>query len=149
MATHELRTEIEIAAPAGRVWSILTDFGAYPQWNPFIVSLEGELHHGAPLVARMRPPGSSSAMTFKPRVTVLEPGKRFSWVGSLPIPGLFGGEHGFELIELGADRVRFVHGERFRGVLVSLLRKTLDGGTRSGFIAMNDALKARAEARPG
>jgi len=146
MATHELRTEIEIAAPAARIWSILTDFAAYPSWNPFIVALEGALDVGAPLVARMRPPGSARALTFKPRVTVHEPGKRFAWFGTLPIPGLFGGEHGFELTALGPDRARFVQGEEFRGLLIPLLRKTLDGATRAGFVAMNEALKQRAEA---
>lgn len=34
-----------------------------------------------------------------------------------------------------------VHGERFSGLLVPLLRGQLDAGTRSGFEAMNDALK--------
>jgi hypothetical protein len=145
MATHELRTEIEIAASAARVWRILTDFAAYPSWNPFIVAIEGALAPGAPLIARMRPPGAARAMTFKPHVTALEAERRFAWFGTLPIPGLFGGEHGFELIALGTDRVRFVHGEKFRGLLVPLLRKTLDGATHAGFVAMNEALKQRAE----
>ena len=148
MAAHELRTEVEIAAPAERVWAVLTDFAAYPSWNPFIVALEGALALGSPLIARMRPPGSARAMTFKPHVTALEPGKRFAWFGSLPIPGLFAGEHGFELIALAPDKVKLVHGEKFRGLLVPLLRKSLDGATRAGFEAMNAALKARAEARP-
>jgi hypothetical protein len=42
--------------------------------------------------------------------------------------------------------MRFVHGESFRGLLVPLLRKNLDGPTRAGFTAMNEALKQRAEA---
>ena len=146
MPTHELRTEIEIAAPVERVWTLLSDFTAYPSWNPMIVALEGTLALGAPLVARMRPPGSKREMTFKPHVTVLEPGKRFSWFGSLPIPGLFAGEHSFELQTLAPERVRLLHGERFRGLLVPLLRKSLDGATRAGFVAMNEALKSRAEA---
>jgi hypothetical protein len=146
MPSHELRTEIEIAAPAARVWAILTDFAAYPSWNPFIVELTGTLAANGPLVARMRPPGSARAMTFKPRVSVHEPGKRFAWLGSLPIPGLFAGEHSFELTALAPDRVRFTHGESFRGLLIPLLRKNLDGPTRAGFIAMNEALKQRAEA---
>ena len=41
MATHELITRIEIAAPVERVWSILADFTQYPRWNPFIRSVSG------------------------------------------------------------------------------------------------------------
>jgi hypothetical protein len=44
---HELHTEIEIAATRERVWSILTDFGAYPRWNPFIRSIDGAPEKGA------------------------------------------------------------------------------------------------------
>ena len=29
---RELSTDIEIAAPAARVWRHLTDFAAYPEW---------------------------------------------------------------------------------------------------------------------
>src|SRR5208337_3854746 len=32
----EIHTEIEINAPAEKVWKVLTDFAAYPEWNPFV-----------------------------------------------------------------------------------------------------------------
>src|SRR5215210_9363232 len=37
----ELHSEIEINAPAQRVWEVLTDFASYPQWNPFIRRASG------------------------------------------------------------------------------------------------------------
>ena len=33
----ELRSEIEIEAPTERVWGVLTDFAAYPEWSPLYV----------------------------------------------------------------------------------------------------------------
>jgi uncharacterized protein YndB with AHSA1/START domain len=30
----EVFSEIEIQAPAGRVWQVLTDFANYSEWNP-------------------------------------------------------------------------------------------------------------------
>ena len=35
---REERTKIEINGSAQTVWGILTDFDAYPDWNPFIKS---------------------------------------------------------------------------------------------------------------
>jgi uncharacterized protein YndB with AHSA1/START domain len=41
---RELRAAIDIQATPGRVWEILTDFPAYPDWNPFITSICGRVH---------------------------------------------------------------------------------------------------------
>ena len=65
---REITTEIEIHAPADRVWNILTNFSQFQQWNPFIRQAEGEVKEGARLRVRIEPPGSRG-MTFKPLVT--------------------------------------------------------------------------------
>ena len=44
---HTLDAGIEIGANPEAVWSILADFDAYPQWNPFLRSIEGELRKGS------------------------------------------------------------------------------------------------------
>ena len=44
-----IHTEIDIDAPADRVWAILTDFASYPSWNPMIPRLSGQLSVGARL----------------------------------------------------------------------------------------------------
>lgn len=142
---YALRTEIEIAAPADRVWSVLTDFSAYPSWNPFVVSIAGDLVPAARLKVQLKAP-SGPAMKIEPRVTKVDPGTRFAWRGRLPIPGLFAGEHQFEVTPLGPNKVRLVQSEQFSGMLVPLLKRMLDGSTRRGFEAMNEAVKARAEA---
>ena len=38
---RELRTEIEIAAPLTKVWSILTDFDNWKEWNPIVSQASG------------------------------------------------------------------------------------------------------------
>ncbi|MBM3217406.1 MAG: SRPBCC domain-containing protein [Candidatus Rokubacteria bacterium] len=139
-----LRTEIDIDAPAPRVWDVLTDFDAFPRWNPFIRQIDGLLAPRMRLRVKIQPPGGR-AMTFHPTVLRVDDGRRFVWRGRTLIPGLFDGEHFFELEPFATDRVRLVHGEHFRGVLVPLLAGTLRTTTRDGFERMNAALKARAE----
>jgi uncharacterized protein YndB with AHSA1/START domain len=63
----EIQAEIVIDAPPERVWKVLTDFPALPQWNPFMQSAEGELKVGAQLKVALKPP-KGMGMTFKPRV---------------------------------------------------------------------------------
>lgn len=140
-----LRTEILIAASAARVWEVLTDFTAFPSWNPFIRRIDGIAVPGTRLSVRIRPPGGR-AMTFRPTVLRVEPEQHLSWRGRTLLPGLFDGEHVFELEAVSAREVRFVHAEHFRGVLVPLLAGTLRTTTREGFEQMNAALKRRAEA---
>jgi hypothetical protein len=141
-----LRTEIVIAASAARVWDVLTDFKAFPAWNPFIRRIDGIPVPGTRLSVSIRPPGGR-AMTFRPFVLRVEPAQHLSWRGRTLVPGLFDGEHVFELETVGADQVRFVHAEHFRGVLVPLLARTLRTTTREGFQQMNAALKRRVEQR--
>lgn len=142
----KIRTEIEINATAERVWQVLTDFTAFPDWNPFIQRAGGEIEVGEQLEVFLQPP-DGRGITFKPRVVKAEPNREFRWRGRLWIPGLFDGEHAFIIEPLGEDRVRFEQGEAFGGILVPLLAfMGLFIKTERGFQEMNQALKAQAEA---
>lgn len=140
----ELRTEIDIAATPEAVWSVLTDFEAFPHWNPFIREASGERKVGEKLRIRVAPSGGKG-MVFTPTVLACEPNRELRWLGRLPIPGLFEGEHSFTLEPIDGARTRLTQREVFTGILVPLLAQSLDGGTKRGFEAMNLALKERAE----
>ncbi len=84
-------------------------------------------------------------MTFRPRVLAVAPGRELRWLGHLGMPGLFDGEHVFAIEPGRPGRVRFVHREVFTGLLVPVVARWLEAGTRRGFAAMNEALRARAE----
>jgi hypothetical protein len=141
---REIRTEIEIDAPAERVWNILTDLASFPQWNPFILQATGQPKAGARLEVRIQPPGSKG-MTFRPTVLRVEPNRELRWLGRLWMPWLFDGEHIFLLEPLGPTHTRLVQRETFNGLLVPLLFRWVESSTRQGFEEMNRALKARAE----
>ncbi len=86
-------------------------------------------------------------MSFKPKLLVFNPTSELRWKGQLLAPGIFDGEHYFQLVESSLGKVRFTHGESFSGLLVPLvMRGTMQSRTELGFVAMNNALKARAEA---
>ena len=140
----ELRSEIEIGAPPERVWRVLTDFAAYPEWNPFIRRVSGRPEVDERLVVRMRPSGTRG-MTFRPTVMKVEPSRELRWLGHLLVPGLFDGEHIFEIEALDRDRVLFIQREIFKGLFVPLLARSLDRDTQRGFEEMNRALRERAE----
>ena len=143
---HSVETEIEIRASAERVWELLTEFASYPRWNPFVRSIEGKLLVGQKLSVFIQPPGSNG-MRFRPTLLAVSPTRELRWKGKLLIPGVFDGEHYFELGAGSNGGVLFRQGEKFTGWLVPLFRKSLDGKTKQGFIAMNEALKREAEGR--
>ena len=97
MAT-EIKTEILITASPEKVWEILTNFNNYSSWNPFIKSVKGEVIVGNKITIRIEPPGAKG-MTFKPEVLIFEMNKELRWLGHLFLPGIFDGEHKFELID--------------------------------------------------
>jgi hypothetical protein len=142
----EVRTEIEISAPPEAVWAVLLDFPRYPEWNPFIVDLQGEPRPGSPLRATFCLPDSNREQRFRPRLVKCEPPHELRWLGHLWMKGLFDGEQFFRLQASGTGGTRFVHGEDFSGILLRLLMPRITEATR-GFVYMNQALKRRVEAR--
>ena len=83
-------------------------------------------------------------MTFRPRVTKVTEGQELRWLGHLFVPGLFDGEHMFQ-IDRRPSTTLFSQSERFTGLLVSVLGNRLFEATERGFHAMNAALKTVAE----
>lgn len=140
----EIRTEIRIQATPQQVWSVLTHFSNYPQWNPFIRSITGIPVVGKKITARIEAP-QAQGMTLTPVVLVYTPNKEFRWKGKLLIKGLFDGEHIFELIDNGDGSTTFIQREEFRGILIPLFKKMLDVNTVNGFNLMNQKLKELAE----
>ena len=144
--SRTIATEITVSAPVERVWATLTDLDSYPRWNPFIVRAEGGERLELAMVAGAVEGGRPT--TFRPRVLAAS-GRQLRWLGHLGIPGVFDGEHVFELEDLGDGTTRLVQREHFRGMLVPFMRSFLEGKTRAGFEAMNRSLKERVESDGG
>ena len=140
----EIKTEILINTSPDKVWAILSNFSNYPNWNPFIKSITGDVKVGNKITARIEPP-DANGMTFKPTVLSFETNKELSWLGSLLFKGLFDGEHRFELIDNKNGTTTFIQRELFNGILVPLFKKMLENNTKRGFEEMNKKLKELAE----
>ena len=141
-----IRSAIEIRAPIEVVWQVLTDFAAYPEWNPHLRQVRGKPRQGRRIAILSQPPGAR-AVRLRPRLISWSPPHELRWRASFIAARLFTGEHGFRLEPLGRDRVRFVQDETFRGLLVPLYSRLRLPATRRGFELMNQALRERAEAR--
>ena len=142
--SKQLRSQIDIDASPERVWQELSDFGSYPKWNPFIIRAEGEARPNSRLVLRMQPVGARG-VTLRPTVVEATPRHRLRWLGRVGVPGIFDAEHSFTITPRDEGGVRLSQDERFHGLLVPLMARSLDRHTQPAFDAMNAALKHRAE----
>jgi demethylmenaquinone methyltransferase / 2-methoxy-6-polyprenyl-1,4-benzoquinol methylase len=143
-----LAATIDISAPPDRVWEVITDFPSYPQWNPFMFSVEGTAEAGAHLRIGMQRPGGV-VLRFGARVVVADPPRELAWSGEGlrgHWPGLLRGDRRVVIEPLAGGRSRLEMRTTFSGVL-SPLMGWLER-YREAFGEMEEALKARAEDAP-
>jgi len=139
---NEIRTEVQIDATAREVWDVLTDFASYDEWNPGFSSIRGRAEVGTTLDITFALNGGRT-MRMHPTVLVADPDRELRWLGRLFLPGIFDGEHRFEIREDAPGRVTLVQGERFKGILVPFLRTMIEVDTVATFAKVNDALATR------
>ena len=139
----QIEIEIYINASCKTVWSILTDFERYAEWNPFIQKVNGKAQAGAKLDILIVPPGKKG-VRFQPTVKSADENKVLSWLGHTLLPGIFNGQHSFILTE-NNNGCLLVQKEVFSGLLAPLLFFLIKNSTEDGFKQMNAALKHRAE----
>lgn len=138
-----IRSEIEIDAPAERVWKAFTDFPSFPSWNPFIRKAKGQLAPGKRLKIQLQL--GRRLVTFRPRVVLVDEPRELRWLARQWIPGLFDVDRRFVVEPLGTSRSRFVQSERATGILAPLLMPVMRGRILNGYHASNVAFKHRVE----
>lgn len=130
-----------ISAPADRVWEILTNAAGYSEWNPTIVSLEGQIALGnrIKLVSTVNP-----KRAFKLTVSEMDEPGHMVWSDGMPL-GLFRGVRTFTLTPAGDGSTTFEMVEEFSGLLEPLISKSIPDMTDS-FEEFGESLKRAAEA---
>ncbi len=146
MSAPSARAVIDIDAPVERVWQVLSTLSAYPEWNPFVVKVDGaaKAELGKQLVLHVVWSNGRRVSTGE-LVTRVEPNAALAWrfTGVLPSLNLVRAERLQTLTALGAGATRYESVESFSGLLARFVPLA---GVVEGFGRMARALKVRAEA---
>lgn len=121
-AMKTVATEIALEAPPARVWAVLTDFGAFPRWNPFLPRMDARPEPGARLRATGRLP-IGLKLPFTGEIQIVDPPRRLAW-GARPVPlprGAFDIVHTLDVTEAGAGRAVLRQREDVSGWLVPVM----------------------------
>jgi hypothetical protein len=142
---------LEMAGTAGQVWSVLLDFPAYAEWNPYVLAISGVAAEGSDLEVVIQQSNWPQPLTVRPVVARVEVERVFHWRGSVGGGGVLDTDHSFHIepvdqAEPVGAAVRFVQREEFRGSLAENLQEAAEEFTREAFRAMNEALAVRVGA---
>jgi len=138
MKSFSASTDINAAPEA--VWAVLTEGSKYTEWDPGIISLEGDIASGEKLTIYAK---VSPDRAFKVNVSTFEPHRKMVWSSGMPL-GLFKGERVFELAPNGSGGTAFRMSETFTGPMMVLIGGTIPDLTPH-FEAFAAGLKRRAE----
>lgn len=139
-----IETRIRIAAPPAPIWTILTAFADYGDWNGYILRIDGVAAAGADIVAHSHDAASGHATEQAIRVETLSP-YRMHWIGGAADLADFRGDHLFELVPVAANATEFVHREYFSGRLADAILARFAPAIRCNFAIFNACLKQHAE----
>jgi hypothetical protein len=143
----ELQASISILAQSSSVWQALTEPAGFPEWNPFLREVRGQITPGARITVRVHPPGTRM-MTFQATVLKVEPNHELVWLGRFwGVRGLLEAEQHFRIDTLSTEAVSLTHRTFCSGLLTALppLSGILAQRLQRGMAAMNQALKDRLE----
>jgi len=141
----EIKTETVINADVKTIWKKLLDFNDYPKWNPLITKAVGLPYLGSVVTITLQGP-MGAGIDLDVKITEKEENKRFHWVGSFPILNfLMTGDHYFIFENAGRGKTRFIHGEKFTGLLAPFLAPIIESQGQPQYEALNQALKTECE----
>lgn len=144
----EIVAEVDIEAPPERVWQVLLDFPAYPEWNPVITEavLPGEARTAERLRLERRFPGRPPEQA-QPELLRVLPARELSWIERIcPMAGLLDAEQRFVLeAEQDGAATRLLQRRKISGILMPVFWIRRHQAWRAGMGSMNRALKARCE----
>jgi len=140
-----IEDRIGVRAPPEVIWEIVADLGRWSEWNPTYPAASGEIRIGETLALTLVLPGQKP-QELRPKVLDWTPNEQLHWRLSL-LGGAIKTLRYIEIDRLAEASCVVDNGELFSGLMGPSLGRRMSGAVRRGFRAMNEALKARAEAR--
>lgn len=136
---------VEIDAPQDFVWSVLTDYPSYPEWNPYTVKVEATLEIGG-RVALQLPDPDNPGQTFEnvEWMSVIDAPHHLQYNTGTEIPGIHAVRDQW-VEDLGDRRSSYRTTDVFTGDIAKLVFDLQGAWVTDGFNATAHALKARAE----
>ena len=136
-----LHTEIDIDAPAQKVWEVLTDFDNMASWSSTFRNFEGDFREGGDITVSVKSLGRINQVKHK---IFVKEGEHFGWNDTKMMGA--GDYHVYKVEDLGDGKTRFIHSDKQEGgmawvvgpLLFNLIVKPM-------YMTFNRELKAQAE----
>ena len=139
----QVEHRIGIQAPAEVIWQVVHDLAAWESWNPTYPRAEGTIRIGGALTLTVALPGQPP-MEIAPVVLDWVPNEQLHWKLRMA-GGLVKTVRYIEIEAVSATGCIVSNGEYIGGVLGGAAVRRIGRSAYRGFLAMNEALKTRAE----
>lgn len=137
LGTESLDVHIDISVPAEKVWEVIINTKAYPEWNPVFIVQQGELNEGHKVTYLVKESESKSAKITSEVVSMV---KNQSLNQRGGIWGVLTFDHSYHLTEIEEGTRLTIH-EEYTGVWVNFWDK---GDIEKQYKKLAIAIKNRA-----
>jgi len=138
-----ITTQIEINAPAEKVWAILVDFPNYEAWNPLTVKVKGEAKVDE--VVKLHVQLGGQRMVRSHVISRVDENEALCWTIRTRQPWLMRGERCQTITPLDDGRCRYSNDERVEGLSSLIVGLFFSGKIRGSLEQVGEQLKERAE----
>ena len=142
---ERIEHRVGIQAPAEVIWELIYDLASWRDWNPLYPKAAGDIRIGSTLDLTLALPGQQPRQ-IHPVIREWVPNEQLHWNLSV-MGGLMKTVRYVEIEQLAEASCIVSNGEIFGGMMGASAAKRMGRAIHRGFREMNEALKARAEAR--
>ncbi len=146
MFQAQVDSSIEAKSSFTKSKSVLFDWKAYPNWNPYIKKIEGKQAVGEKIKVYFNL-GFGMTLPLTCKLTRFDTKEgHFAWTVVAGSRHLYWGEHSFSLNKGASGKTEFKQSEKMSGIFGHRYQWLYHAMLKGRFTAMNQAFKERVEA---